>query len=665
MVKIGLVINVIRCLMLLVVSVPSFSEMVEETISEVLVGSSKAEGGESNIPADKIFRGVDNFQYELSHDGAYVASIKKLEDNNYLMITSIDKKKVVNIFNFGKKAPSDYSWKGNRIIVNMNNSIYELTLDNASPRLLLGPVESGLKYRGYMRWKLLSSVPGKDEFIIVGGWNSKGSRHSTYQYNIYTGELEKLHDIKKGPKNATWYYDSMGELVAVVAQKKGIFEFYNYIDGKARLVERIRYDHPVSYRKNGSTILSKRVHFSAESDRKGVLYITHNLDSDKYKIVEYDVNEGKFGKVVYESSKHDIRQNPGVRRNSRGKLLGIAYLKNRYHVDWVDPLFIELQERLDREFPVGSNNAYSYTDDASVVLFLHDDGARGQDYIYNRKTDSFFLLVDRSAELRDYELPRRKVVQYTARDGVEIESYLVVPGDHHGEPLPFIIMPYSARYGRYTNGYSSWATYFASQGFGVLMVNHRGTFGYGHDFFVSGLENYLEKTTNDIADAGRWAVDAKIARENNVFLFGNDNGGNLALLSSIRSEKVFDAVVVVSAPINVVSEMADYRKYAMRNELEYYTIAVNNDSGRDPYKELSAAYRMSEISQPTHFIYGKKTTFISEKKLDKLFRKSGAVEGMLSSTFIKGEKDTISKNTNKGYVAESAVEFFNQYVINN
>lgn len=664
--------KIFRKFLLFAIFISSVSLTVSAAIVEEVVNSSKSTATEellsanALIPADQIFKGGEVWKSVLSGDGKYIAFMRIMEGNYFLSISSVEKKKVVAAYNFGLNKPRIYKWKGKKLIVEINYAIYEIALGNSSPRLLLGHMEKRkeLKLSGGIRWKLLSSAQGRPETIIVFGY--RGSSRKAYEYNIYTGDLSMIYDVKSAPDGSIWRFDLSGRMRVITRIKDGGLELFDVENAKPRLVKKFKFSNSVPFLSKGKSELSTRVRYIDEGDEERGIYIAHNLESDKFRLFEYNLKAKAFGDVVAASDKYDVGgkySQTYIYSDSKNRSLGISFLTNQRTVTWIDKQFIEAQTRIDEDYPSVSNRIYQYTDDASVVMFTHDDGARGKDYLYSKETDEYFLYLDRSLNLNNHELPVRTSITYTSKDGMEHDAYLALPPSHKGGPLPMIIMPFSSREGRYHRGFSTWQNFFASRGYAVLRVNHRGVSGYGQEYYISGIENSLSQLSEDIADAATWAIDNNLADKNNLFVFGRQEGGNAALLTSIRYPDLFKAAVVLSAPIDLVNEVKDYKKYNMDNALEYYALAVGDKKWKARLKAMSPAHRMAEIKQPALFIYGKDTTYTSGKKLKKLIEKSGKDKDHFTIIFVKGEEDYLKKNTNKIYAAEKALEYFDEHTL--
>src|SRR4029453_12248352 len=75
-----------------------------------------------------------------------------------------------------------------------------------------------------------------------------------------------------------------------------------------------------------------------------------------------------------------------------------------------------------------------------------------------------------------------RTVNYTARDGTQIEAVLTLPRGRAAKNLPLIMMPHGGPVARDSEAYDWWVQFLAEQGYAVLQPNCRGSSGYGVQF---------------------------------------------------------------------------------------------------------------------------------------------------------------------------------------
>jgi len=101
------------------------------------------------------------------------------------------------------------------------------------------------------------------------------------------------------------------------------------------------------------------------------------------------------------------------------------------------------------------------------------------------------------------------------------------------------------------------------QGFAVLQVNVRNSWGFGKEGREMSDNNWIGALQEDLDDAVQELIAKKIVNSSRVTLFGNGFGGVLALQMAARS-KCFSAV----ATINLPAEISRYDLASLSTETE-------------------------------------------------------------------------------------------------
>jgi len=103
-----------------------------------------------------------------------------------------------------------------------------------------------------------------------------------------------------------------------------------------------------------------------------------------------------------------------------------------------------------------------------------------------------------------------EVFRFPSFDGAPVEAALMKP-PQPGKPeakLPLILFVHGGPAGSFSASYSSWAQVLASRGYQVLMVNPRGSAGYGEEFLKANKADWGGGDFKDLMAA----VDAVLAR---------------------------------------------------------------------------------------------------------------------------------------------------------
>jgi dipeptidyl aminopeptidase/acylaminoacyl peptidase len=132
--------------------------------------------------------------------------------------------------------------------------------------------------------------------------------------------------------------------------------------------------------------------------------------------------------------------------------------------------------------------------------------------------------------LKEKNLGRQEVIQYSARDGWKIEGLLIYPVDYQkDQTYPLLVFVHGGPESNHSNdwltGYATPGQVLSNQGYAVFYPNYRASTGYGVEFALAGYEDPAGKEFDDLADGIDFLVQQKIADRERVGLAGGSYGG--------------------------------------------------------------------------------------------------------------------------------------------
>ena len=192
---------------------------------------------------------------------------------------------------------------------------------------------------------------------------------------------------------------------------------------------------------------------------------------------------------------------------------------------------------------------------------------------------------------------------FKTRDGLTVESYITLPmGGNAGDKHPLIVAIHGGPHGAQGPDFNSKAQVYASHGFGTLMVNYRGSTGYGQKFTDAIFGDQDGKEAEDVLQA----VDAAIAKyswvdKDRLGVEGGSYGGQLTDWLITRTNR-FKAAVPSAGIANLVSF----------NYMAYYHDYLAVEYGRYPHEKNlmdtlwahSALKYVNKVKTPTMFVHG-------------------------------------------------------------
>jgi dipeptidyl aminopeptidase/acylaminoacyl peptidase len=132
-----------------------------------------------------------------------------------------------------------------------------------------------------------------------------------------------------------------------------------------------------------------------------------------------------------------------------------------------------------------------------------------------------------NAPLRDsVHLAAYEPVCFTGADGWEIGAWLVRPfGHQQGEKFPLVLDVHGGPHGMHGQNFQPAVQEMAARGYGVLLVNPRGSTGYGESFTRACVEDWGGKDYEDLMAGVDWAIAEAGADPARLFVTGYSYGG--------------------------------------------------------------------------------------------------------------------------------------------
>jgi len=169
-------------------------------------------------------------------------------------------------------------------------------------------------------------------------------------------------------------------------------------------------------------------------------------------------------------------------------------------------------------------------DHPNEVFFLEDDALR-------QLTHSNKSLLD-AVQLAEVEN-----VQFESQDGTEIEGFIFKPADFNPAfKYPTLLRIHGGPVSQYDFSFNFDAQLFAANGYVVVMVNPRGSSGYGQDFSMGIYQNWGGKDFEDVMAGVDYAIAQGYADPERLGVGGWSYGGILTNYVITKTDRFKGAV---------------------------------------------------------------------------------------------------------------------------
>ncbi len=259
-----------------------------------------------------------------------------------------------------------------------------------------------------------------------------------------------------------------------------------------------------------------------------------------------------------------------------------------------------------------------------VVVFTH---ASRRYYLLDRETQEVALLGESRPANFGEAMAVPEPVTIPARDGLHLPAYLLRPRGTHDRPVPLVLLvhggPWSRVAWRDPDGGEEMlrAQFLANRGYAVLIVNYRGSTGYGRAFMAAAVGQFGAAMQDDLMDALAWAIEQKVADPEKVAIMGHSYGGYATLMALAQHPRKFACGIDIAGPTDLVRLLEEFPPYW---ELAYWYSYVGDPavaSDRERMERVSPVSIADQIEAPLLVLQGRKDVRVPEAQSAALVEK--------------------------------------------
>jgi dipeptidyl aminopeptidase/acylaminoacyl peptidase len=341
--------------------------------------------------------------------------------------------------------------------------------------------------------------------------------------------------------------------------------------------------------------------------------VMRDNDDGRTSIVEVNLSTQEEVKVIFEPDKGEVE---GALTSNDGKLLGAYVSDKTTPIVWFDPALANIQANFNKSLLNSRVSIESMSADHNKML-VRVDSAETPGTLYFFDTDVGVLqkFASVNEKIGGKKLSPTKLVQYKARDGLEIEAVLTTPKGKEAKNLPFIVMPHGGPWAHDGLNYDYWAQFIASRGYVVLQPNFRGSTGYGSAFLDKGKGQMGFAMQDDITDGVKWAVEQGIADPKRVCIVGASYGGYAAMWGIAKDPDLYRCAISISGVAALRREVNDFGDSLRGNLYKRQWQEMTPD-----FNAVSPINAIANIKAPLMLIHGKRDVTVDHLQSEKMHR---------------------------------------------
>jgi dipeptidyl aminopeptidase/acylaminoacyl peptidase len=242
--------------------------------------------------------------------------------------------------------------------------------------------------------------------------------------------------------------------------------------------------------------------------------------------------------------------------------------------------------------------AYTMSPQGRVAALISEPHMPGEIFMLERGGPQQLTFTNDSlvAALRLAEVEN---VHFTSRDGTEVEGFVFLPpGFDRRLRYPTLLRIHGGPVSQYDFGFSFEAQLFAAHGYVVVMVNPRGSSGYGQEFSLGIYQDWGNKDFEDVMAGIDYAIQQGYADPDRLGVGGWSYGGILTNYVITKTDRFKAAITGASEVLYIANYGHDH--YQRQWEMELGLPWEN----RELWERISPFNYVQNIVTPTLIMGG-------------------------------------------------------------
>ena len=315
--------------------------------------------------------------------------------------------------------------------------------------------------------------------------------------------------------------------------------------------------------------------------------------------------------------------------------------------------------------PEGDLRGINFSADESwMAFFVNADTSPSNLYTHKIGSNTIQKLTEALNPAIDRDdLVEGTVVRYPSFDGLDIPAILYRPWPASVEnKVPALVWVHGGPGGQSRHGYSATVQHLINHGYAILMVNNRGSSGYGKTFFHMDDRRHGDVDLKDCVYGRNYLASLDWVDGERIGIIGGSYGGYMVAAALAFEPEVFDVGIDIFGVTNWSRTLKNIPPWW--ESFKEYLYAEMGDPAEDAerHKAISPLFHADKITKPLLVVQGANDPRVLQAESDELVdavRKNGVpVEYVL----FPDEGHGFRRRENRVTASEAYVKFLETHL---
>lgn len=278
--------------------------------------------------------------------------------------------------------------------------------------------------------------------------------------------------------------------------------------------------------------------------------------------------------------------------------------------------------------------------------------------IYTWENDKLSRITHVNDDLIDQKkLAQMEEIRFNSKDGTPIEGFMVTPADYEGnERIPTILWIHGGPVSQYEHSFNFIPQLYAANGYAVLLINPRGSSGYGQAFSEILFADWGNKDFEDVMAGVDHAIDKGVADPDKLGVGGWSYGGILTNYVITKTDRFEGAISGASETLYRSNYGHDHYQLTWERELGLPWVTPEKWERISPFNDVD------KVTTPTLWIGGAEDWNVPILGSEQMYQAMKRLGLETQLVVYPGEHHGISKPTFQKDRFERYLSWFDKYV---
>ena len=319
------------------------------------------------------------------------------------------------------------------------------------------------------------------------------------------------------------------------------------------------------------------------------------------------------------------------------------------------------------EFPKVAGNIVGVRiapSESKMAFYVNSDTSPSNLYTMDLTTRKVSKLTQSlNPAIAESNLVPGHVVRYESFDGLKIPSILYRPWQASADSqVPAIVFVHGGPGGQSRKGYRAMIQHLVNHGYAVLMVNNRGSSGYGKTFFHLDDKKHGDVDLKDCIWGRKYLEKLPWVNSKKIAIMGGSYGGYMVAAALTFAPKSFNLGINIFGVTNWVRTLESIPPYW--ESFRSYLYAEVGDPAKEKaqLRAKSPLFHAQNIVRPLLVVQGKNDPRVLQVESDEIVAAAKKNKVPVEYLVFKDEGHGFRKRVNRISASESYLSFLKKHL---